>query len=70
MKVGGRLFAVPSPVSTATALKDAGAAYDRSRTLDLASADVATSKEARALVMGALGADLAMPSSSMMGSTP
>ena len=58
VKVGGRLFAVPSPVSTATALKDAGAAYDRSRTLDLASADVATSKEARALVMGALGADL------------
>ena len=58
VKVGGRLFAVPSPVSTAMALKDAGAAYDRSRTLDLASADVATSKEARALVMGALGADL------------
>ena len=58
VKVGGRLFAVPSPVSTATALKDAGAAYDRSRTLDLASADAATSKESRALVMGALGADL------------
>jgi len=58
VKVGGRLFAVPSPVSTAMALKDAGAAYDRSRTLDLASADAATSKEARALVMGALGADL------------
>ena len=58
VKVGGRLFAVPSPVSTAMALKDAGAAYDRSRTLDLASADAATSKESRALVMGALGADL------------
>lgn len=58
LKVGGRLFAVPSPVSTAMALKDAGAVYQQSRTMDLAAADAAATKEAQALTMGVLGADL------------
>lgn len=58
LKVGGRLFAVPSPVTTAMALKDAGANYDQARTMDLAVVDAAATKEAQALAMGALGADL------------
>ena len=58
LKVGGRIFAVPSPVTTAMALKDAGAVYDQTRTMDLAAADAAATKEAQAQAMGALGADL------------
>lgn len=59
VKVGGKLFNVPSPVETAMLIHRSGIAYDKGLPLPLEQGDAATTKSARALALGIYGADLA-----------
>ncbi|MBL7964215.1 MAG: hypothetical protein JNM31_10285 [Flavobacteriales bacterium] len=55
-------FNIPSPMETATLLKDAGAAYDRKVLNDVLNVDRYTSPSKQALNLGVYGADLSYAS--------
>ena len=59
MKVGGRLFNIPSPVETALMIRKAGLAYQKDLPLAIEKADALTSKMSRGLALGMYGADMA-----------
>lgn len=59
VKVGGRLFNVPSPVQTALLFRKLGVAYDKSLLLPSEQASKLTGRGSKALAMGMYGADLA-----------
>lgn len=59
VKVGGKLFNVPSPVETALLIKKSGMAYQKDRTLAMDAGDKLSGKMERGLALGAYGADMA-----------
>ncbi|MBL8003321.1 MAG: hypothetical protein JNL05_15315 [Flavobacteriales bacterium] len=59
MKVGGRLFNVPSPVQTALLFRKLGLAYDKALMLPVDQVDKLAGRNGKALAMGMFGADLA-----------
>jgi hypothetical protein len=59
LRVGGRLFSVPSPIQSALAVRDAGSAYQRDALMDLAMGDALTGRTEQALALGMYGADMA-----------
>lgn len=59
VSLGGRLFSVPSPISSALAIRDAGLAYQRDALLALETGAALTGRTEQALAMGMYGADLA-----------
>lgn len=59
VKVGGHLFAVPSPVETALLTRKLNLAYRKDLPLPATAAEGLTTKGERALYMGMCGADLA-----------
>ena len=59
VKVGGKLFSIPSPVQTAMLIRQLGLPFDNSLALSTDSVARFVSKEKRALAMGVYGADLA-----------
>jgi hypothetical protein len=59
LRVGGRVFSIPSPVQSALALRDAGSAYQRDAALSLDQGQALTGRTEQALAMGMYGADLA-----------
>lgn len=59
LKVGGKLFSIPSPVQTALLIRELGLPYDQSLPMGTDNPARFTSKEQRALAMGIYGADLA-----------
>lgn len=59
MKVGGRLFAMPSPVQTALFIRKLGLPYQKGLPMAAMAGEQLTSKRQRALYMGICGADLA-----------
>lgn len=58
MKVGGRLFSIPSPLQTALLIKKLSVPYQKELPLSMDAADKMATKAQRALGMGAYGADL------------
>ena len=58
MKVGERLFAVPSPVQTAIMLQKAGASYQKDLLIPLDKGATAPGIPTQAMLMGMYGADL------------
>ncbi len=59
MKVGGKLFSIPSPVETAMLIHKAGLPYKKDLPLATEKADALTTKSARGLALGMYGADMA-----------
>ena len=59
MKVGGKLFSIPSPVQTALLIRKVGLPYEKGLPMPTDAAEKMTSKLQRALALGAYGADLA-----------
>lgn len=59
VRVGGRLFSVPSPIASALAVRDAGLAYQREALLALDAGASLTGRTEQAIAMGMYGADLA-----------
>lgn len=59
VRVGGKLFSVPSPVLMAMLVRDAGLAYQREATLVLDKEVDLTGRAQQALALGMYGADLA-----------
>ncbi|MFZ1687822.1 MAG: hypothetical protein WAU70_10395 [Flavobacteriales bacterium] len=59
MKVGGRLFSLPSPVQTALLIRKLGLEYQQDLVVPTSKLDAMTTKNGKALAMGMYGADLA-----------
>jgi hypothetical protein len=59
VKVGNKLFNIPSPVETALLIKRAGMPYHKDRTLPLERAENLASKLERGMALGMYGADMA-----------
>ena len=59
LKVGGKLFSIPSPVQTALLIRELGLPYDQGLPMGTDNTARFTTKEQRALAMGIHGADLA-----------
>ncbi len=59
MKVGGRLFSVPSPVQTALLIRRSGMPYEKALPMAADAAEKMVTKAQRALALGMYGADLA-----------
>ena len=59
MKVGGRLFSIPSPVQTALLIRKVGLPYDKGLPMSADAAEKMATKLQRSLALGAFGADLA-----------
>jgi hypothetical protein len=59
LQLGGRNFSIPSPVQAAFAIRNAGLKYDASLLTDTRKATSMTSRSARAMALGMLGADMA-----------
>ena len=59
LKVGGKLFNIPSPVETAMLIKRAGMPYHKDRTMALDRVDNLPGKFQRSLALGMYGADMA-----------
>lgn len=59
LQLGGRNFSIPSPVQAAFAIRNAGLKYDASLLTDPRKATSMTSRSARAMALGMLGADMA-----------
>lgn len=59
MKVGGKLFSIPSPVQTALLIRKIGLPYDKALPMPAGAVDKMASKLQRSLALGAFGADLA-----------
>lgn len=59
MKLGGKLFSIPSPVQTALLIRKLGLEYSQGLVVPASSVDAMTTKTAKALAMGMYGADLA-----------
>lgn len=59
MKVGGKLFSIPSPVQTALLIRKLGLPYEKGATLPLDAGAKYTARAQRALALGIYGADLA-----------
>ena len=58
LKVGNRLFSIPSPVQTSMLVKASGADYDKSLLNDTKAADKYDSKTLKSVNLGIYGADL------------
>lgn len=67
VRVGGRLFSVPSPIQSALAIRDAGLAYQRDAVVPLDKGNDLTGRTAQALILGMYGADLAYATSHQDG---
>lgn len=59
VKVGGKLFSIPSPVETAMLIHRSGISYNKDLPLPLDKADGFTTRTAKALALGMFGADMA-----------
>ncbi len=59
MKVGGKLFSIPSPVQTALLIRKVGLPYEKELPMSAGAAEKMASKSQRALALGMYGADLA-----------
>ncbi len=59
MKVGGKLFSIPSPVQTALLIRKLGLPYDKALPMAVDAPEKMASKLQRSLALGAYGADLA-----------
>lgn len=59
MKIGGRIFSIPSPVQMALLIRKVGMPYEKGLPMTAEVADKMATKDQRALAMGAYGADLA-----------
>lgn len=59
MKVGGKLFSLPSPVQTALLIRKLGLEYKQDLVMPTSMLDAMTTRNAKALAMGMYGADLA-----------
>ncbi len=59
MKVGGKLFSIPSPVQTALLIRKLGLPYEKGLPLAAEASEKMATKSQRALALGAYGADLA-----------
>lgn len=59
LRVGGRLFSVPSPIQSALAVRDAGLAYQRDALMSLEKGAELTGRTEQALALGMYGADMA-----------
>lgn len=59
MKVGGKLFSLPSPVQTALLIRKLGLDYQQDLVVPPTKLDAMTTRNAKALAMGMYGADLA-----------
>ncbi|MEX1132348.1 MAG: hypothetical protein WEC15_03915, partial [Flavobacteriales bacterium] len=59
LRVGGRLFSVPSPIQSALAVRDAGLAYQRDALMSLEKGAGLTGRTEQALALGIYGADMA-----------
>ena len=59
MKVGGRIFSIPSPVQTALLIRKVGLPYEKGLPMAADAAEKLVSKVQRSLALGAYGADLA-----------
>ena len=59
VKVGDKLFSIPSPVETAMLIHKAGLAYQKELPIAPEKADALTTKSARGLALGMYGADMA-----------
>lgn len=59
MKVGGKIFSIPSPVQTALLIRKLGLPYDKALPMPADATDKMASKLQRSLALGAFGADLA-----------
>jgi hypothetical protein len=59
MKVGGKLFSIPSPVQTALLIRKLGLEYSQDLVVPSSKLDAMTTKTSKALAMGMFGADLA-----------
>jgi len=59
LRVGGRLFSVPSPIQSALAVRDAGLAYQRDALFPLEKGGGLTGRTEQALALGIYGADMA-----------
>ncbi|MBL7964691.1 MAG: hypothetical protein JNM31_12710 [Flavobacteriales bacterium] len=59
VKVGGKLFGIPSPAQTMLLLKRSGKTYQKDGALPLDLAEKLTTRTTRGLALGAYGADLA-----------
>lgn len=59
LRVGGRVFSVPSPIQSALAIRNAGLGYNREATLALEQGSTLTGRTEQALALGMYGADLA-----------
>lgn len=59
LRVGGRLFSVPSPIQSALAVRDAGLIYQRDALLSLEKGAALTGRTEQALALGMYGADMA-----------
>lgn len=59
MKVGGKLFSIPSPVQTALLIRKLGLDYKQDLVVPASKVDAMTTRTSKALAMGMYGADLA-----------
>ncbi len=59
MKIGGKLFSIPSPVQTALLIRKLGLPYQKELPMSNEAVDKMATKAQRALALGAYGADLA-----------
>lgn len=59
LRVGGRIFNVPSPVETALLIRKAGAGYHKDHALALDAGDKLTGRLQQGLALGMYGADMA-----------
>lgn len=59
MKVGGRLFCIPSPVQTALLIRKLGLPYEKGLPVPADAIERMVTRDQRALALGAYGADLA-----------
>jgi hypothetical protein len=59
MKVGNKLFSIPSPVETALLIRRAGMPYHKDRTMPLERVDNLATKLERGMALGMYGADMA-----------
>jgi hypothetical protein len=67
VKVGGRMFSVPSPIQSALTIRDAGLGYQREAMLRLEAGAEITGRTAQALALGMYGADLAYATANQDG---
>lgn len=59
MKIGGRLFSIPSPVQTALLIRKVGLPYDKGLPMSADAAERMATRSQQALALGVFGADLA-----------